>query len=111
MSSRVYWIAKFENGARLGIMARPRGEEWLEDEMGALARQQVGVVVSLLEPAEVAELGLREEGELCGAKGMEFIGFPIPDRKVPLAGEKLEAFIGLLARKIEAGSSVVVHCR
>ena len=41
MPSRVYWIATFENGARLGIMARPRGEEWLEEEIDALARQRV----------------------------------------------------------------------
>jgi len=42
-------------------MARPRGNEWLEDEILSLKRQDVQVIVSLLERNEVYELGLEKE--------------------------------------------------
>jgi hypothetical protein len=41
------------------------------------------VVVSLLEPDEISELGLRREAELCRAQGIAFISFPIADRGLP----------------------------
>jgi hypothetical protein len=65
MFTKVYWIEKFENGAALGIMPRPRGNDWLEDEIKVLAQKGVGTVVSLLEKDEIQELGLREEGRIC----------------------------------------------
>ena len=63
MATRMYWIERFSNGARLGIMARPRGEEWLLDEIEYLRKQNVLVLVSLLEKSEINELGLGKEAE------------------------------------------------
>jgi hypothetical protein len=44
------------------------------------------MVISLLEREEVSELGVQREAELCRANGLEFVSFPIPDRRDPLPG-------------------------
>jgi protein-tyrosine phosphatase len=111
MATRVYWIERFSNGARLGIMARPRSDEWLPDEIERLKKQNVLVLVSLLETSEITELGLGKEAEVCAQCGIEFLHFPIPDRSVPSSEKLVSAFIKVLWEKLEAGASVVVHCR
>jgi hypothetical protein len=40
-----YWIKK--EGLRLGIIARPRGEDWLADDVRALRGTGVNVVFQL----------------------------------------------------------------
>ncbi len=40
MASLIYWIKEFQ-GNQLGTMARPRGGEWLEDEV--ISWKQAGV--------------------------------------------------------------------
>jgi len=57
MYTKLYWLHKFDNNARLAIMARPRGGEWLEDEIIQFQKQHIGAIVSLLEPSEISELG------------------------------------------------------
>ena len=47
------------------MMSRPRGGDWLEDEIKSLGTQKVDVIVSLLTQEEVLELELTAEGELC----------------------------------------------
>jgi hypothetical protein len=42
-------------------MLRPRGGDWLADELRDLARAGVEVVVSMLSDAEAAELELAQE--------------------------------------------------
>ncbi|MGC4104277.1 protein-tyrosine phosphatase family protein [Ferruginibacter sp.] len=111
MNTKIYWIHQFENNARLGIMARPRGNDWLEDEINNLENHQVGVLVSLLESEEIYELGLEKEIHLCRQKGINCINFPVKDRGVPDSNEKVHALINLLAAKLNEGHSVVVHCR
>lgn len=92
-------------------MARPRGGEWLEQEIEALARQRISVLVSLLDSAEVSELGLQQETTICVSRSITFLNLPIPDRDVPRAGQKIEDLIGLLGQKMSAGAVVVIHCR
>ena len=53
MQVRIYWIDDFESG-RLGIMPRPRGGDWLEDEIRSLKVSGVDAVVSLLERVKFA---------------------------------------------------------
>ena len=60
MQVTIYWIENPTQG-RIGIMPRPRGGDWLEDEVRSLQRSGVDVVVSLLERHEVEELDLQEE--------------------------------------------------
>ena len=67
----------------MAISPRPRGGEWLDDEMKGWRRAGIDLVVSLLEPAEAEDLGLDEERKYCDANGMEFYTLPIVDRSVP----------------------------
>ena len=107
---KIYWVGDVE-AARLGIMPRPRGGDWLGDEIHSLKSSGVDAVVSLLERAEIEELEIAEEESLCEANGISFISFPIPDRHVPpTKGEALE-FARSLANLLQSGKSVVIHCR
>jgi protein-tyrosine phosphatase len=108
MPTKIYWIHQFDNGARIGIMPRPRGGDWLEDEIIHFKRQYVTLLVSLLEREEIIELELQEEGVMCVKHRIEFMHFPIKDRSIPLAADK---FIQELSNKIDAGVSIVIHCR
>ena len=74
MKCDIYWIPN-EESSRLGIMPRPRGGDWLEDEIQSLQQQKVDVLVSLLTPEEIAELYLEEEEALCHAAGLQFLSF------------------------------------
>src|SRR5882757_10359364 len=111
MPTKIYWIEKFANNARIGIMARPRGQEWLEDEISSLAKQGVSLLVSLLDSDEILELDLTKEGSVCANHGLDFINFPIRDRDVPATGNKTEAFILSMSQKLKAGHSIAIHCR
>jgi hypothetical protein len=80
--SRLFWI-EIDGPGRLAIMARPRAGDWLDGEVDAWKTSGIDMVVSLLEPQEVLELELQREADLCGARGIDFVSFPIPDRGVP----------------------------
>jgi hypothetical protein len=110
MRSRVHWI-DLPIAGRLAIMARPRAGDWLDDEILGWRAEGIDIVVSLLEPEEVTELGLRAEADLCRAQGMEFISFPIPDRGVPASLRQAVALAQTVAARIGEGKAVAVHCR
>ncbi len=103
MSTKIYWIVE-----TIGIMPRPRGNEWLEDEIIAYKKQGAGVIVSLLEQHEITELGLRQEKELCEKYAIQFIHFPIPDRSLPPKSRQTEEFIHTLS---QLTTRVLIHCR
>jgi protein-tyrosine phosphatase len=92
-------------------MARPRAGDWLDDEISGWRSEGIDIVVSLLTPEEVSELGLRGEADLCRAQGMEFIPFPIPDRGVPEGLHEAMALSKVVATRICEGKAVAVHCR
>ena len=96
---------------RLAIVPRPRGGDWLEDEVSQMKRAGVDVLVSMLEADEVAELGLLAEAELCAAGGIIFRSFPIPDRETPTSTVAFSRFVDDLRAEVHAGRSVAVHCR
>jgi hypothetical protein len=54
----------------VSIMARPRGGDWLFDEIKALRASGVDILVSLLTATEISEFDLAEEAACChqGAK-------------------------------------------
>ncbi|MEV6211561.1 protein-tyrosine phosphatase family protein [Kitasatospora sp. NPDC051914] len=95
---------------RLSTMARPRGHDWLADEMAALTAAGADVLVSALTEDEVDELGLTAEPRLAAAAGLEFVPLPIPDRTVPDPAAVLPVLRRLAAR-LREGAHVVVHCR
>jgi protein-tyrosine phosphatase len=110
MRPQVHWIDLPITG-RLAIMPRPRAGDWLDDEITGWRAEGIDTVVSLLEPEEVAELGLRAEADLCREQGMEFISFSIPDRGVPPSFHEAAALAQTLATRIAEGMAVAVHCR
>jgi len=110
MRPDICWI-DLPVAGRLAIMARPRAGDWLDDEIAGWAAAGIDVVVSLLEPAEVAELGLDREPALCREHGLELISFPISDRGVPPSMREVAALARDLAARIAEGKAVAVHCR
>jgi len=96
--------------ARLSIVARPRGDDWLDDEMAGLRRSGVDTVVCLLTPAERDELGLSGEDAAARRAGLDFHAFPIADLGVP-DHAAIRPTIGLLVEQLRQGRHVATHCR
>ena len=106
----IYWI-KGKWPGRLAILARPRGADWLEDEVEAWKEIGVDTVVSLLTQPEEAELSLIQESELVRRKGLVFINFPIADYSVPGSQSATRQFIDELKDQLFRGNKVGIHCR
>jgi hypothetical protein len=53
----LYWINR--EGLRLGIMPRPRGNDWLSDDLRILRQAGVDVIVSTLTGPEAEEWACR----------------------------------------------------
>jgi protein-tyrosine phosphatase len=110
MQPEIYWIKSPWNG-QLAVLPRPRGGEWLEDEIAGFRRAGVDVMVSALEKPEEAMLELTEESELCRAKGIEFISFPITDGTAPVSEKAVAELARLLESRLALGKNVAIHCR
>jgi predicted protein tyrosine phosphatase len=110
MLPRVFWIDA-PNAGRLAIMPRPRAGDWLEDEIASWKDAGIDTVISLLESAEIAELGLGQEAALCAAQGIELVTFPIPDRGVPASRGDTIDLVTVACARLAAGKAVAVHCR
>jgi protein-tyrosine phosphatase len=110
MRTDLYWITGPWPG-RLAIAPRPRGGDWLEDEIRAWRAAGVDVVASLLTRDEQAELSLDDEGSLSRAAGIVFVSFPIVDRNLPASVEGFAEHVARLAEYLATGKTVVVHCR
>jgi protein-tyrosine phosphatase len=111
MPTNIYWIHKFDNFARIGIMARPRGGDWLEDEINYLKKNGVKVLVSLLEKDEIHDLKLENEDKLCRTMDITYINFPIGDRDIPKQNGDIDKLVHILTKKISEGYSIIIHCR
>ena len=110
MKTEVYWITGPWSG-QLAIAPRPRGGDWLEDEIHAWRGMGFNVVVSLLTPDEIAEFELEQEERWCQKDSIEFYAFPISDLDVPDSRQALAALIKKLDLALRAGKRVAVHCR
>ena len=95
---------------RLSTMARPRGDDWLDDEMIGLREAGVDVLVSLQSDVERRELGLLDEGPAAQRAGMLFHHFPVPDFGVP-DRSAFEPLLATLVTDLSQGRHVAVHCR
>lgn len=93
------------------MMPRPRGGDWLEDELRSMCDQGVDVLVSLLTNAEMEELDLLHEAMLAKNLGMDFHSFPILDRTTPDPSASIAEFFDALLPRFLSGDSIVVHCR
>jgi hypothetical protein len=108
--SRTYPIEGLSTG-QLAIVPRPRGGDWLEDEVQAWREGGFDVIVSLLTPGEQRELDIVDEADFARAKGLRFLEFPIPDYSVPTSFENTLAFLRTLDEALAKGEHVGIHCR
>ena len=95
---------------RFAIAPRPRGGDWLEDDVRALRSAPVDLIVSTLTPGEQAELGLEDEAQLSRAAGIEYVAFPIEDRGVPASSAATE-LVERIRSDLAVGKNVAIHCR
>src|SRR6266496_4510015 len=110
LGTELYWISGPWRG-RLALAARPRGGDWLEDELVGWKKMGVDAVLSLLTREEEADLGLRNEAQIVKAHGMEFLKLPIPGRQVAISESEIAAVLDNLSIRLSSGKNVVVHCR
>lgn len=103
----VFWIA--DTG--LAIVLRPRGDDWLENDLQRLRMAGIQTIVSTMEPWEARELGLAEEGHAVERLGMRFISYPLRDRSVPPDRTGFSEFVEKLGKRIRDGERIGVHCR
>lgn len=106
----VFWIDGNPSPG-LSVVLRPRGGDWLEQELAIFKGAGIDTIVSLLEEDEAAWLGLAEEGPLAERLGMQFLSFPIPDTHVPPDGAAFRHFIADLVQRIRRGERIGIHCR
>lgn len=96
--------------AEIGIMPRPRGGDWLADEMAALREAGVDVLVSMLTEQEAARLGLEGEAEAAENAGMTFLSLPVVDHTTPADAPETYQTLQHIADLNAAGQTVVCHC-
>lgn len=106
----IFWITN-QPGAALAIVLRPRGGDWLKDELLRMQGGGIQTLVSMLESEEEDSLGLAEEREMAIAIGLDFLSYPIPDRQMPEDVNAFREFANDLAIRLRAGERVGVHCR
>lgn len=110
MQAELYWIAGPWPG-RLAIVPRPRGGDWLEDEIASWRRVGIAAVVSTLTKEEISELDLDREGDFCRKAGIEWVAFPITDRSVPSSALAALELIRRLEQLLAQGQTIALHCR
>jgi protein-tyrosine phosphatase len=110
MSTELHWVDGPWPG-KLAMASRPRGADWLEDEMAAWRKAGIDTVLSLLTPEEEQDLDLKSEALEAKARGMKFASLPIPDRQVPTSESEVSAALDRLDADLSSGKNVVVHCR
>ena len=110
MQAKVYWT-KEKHPGRIAIVPRPRGGEWLEDEVAAWRAADLNVIVSLLDANENESFELAREAEFCAANGISFYSFPVADRRVPVSVKALLELLNKLKTLLAKGKNVGIHCR
>lgn len=105
-----HWIEEPWVG-KLAIIPRPRGGDWLEDEVRSWRKSGLDVVVSLLTPGEISDLDLLQEKHYSRDNDLQYLSFPIVDRSVPTSRKDVLDFLKKLDKLLAEGKNVGVHCR
>jgi protein-tyrosine phosphatase len=103
------WIKA--SGLQLAIVPRPRGGDWLQDDLRSLKAAGIDVLVSLLTQAEADELGLSSEAQDCKEVGIRFLTFPIEDRSVPNSATAFSKFTEQVDSEARKHCAIGIHCR
>jgi hypothetical protein len=104
--TKLHWVDGHWRG-KLALAARPRGGDWLDDELRSWQREGVNIVLSLLTRDEENDLDIADEASTAKAHGMGFLSFPILDRHVPESEPRLSAMLDELDAELAAGRNVV----
>jgi protein-tyrosine phosphatase len=107
----VYNISLPMRRGGLSIISRPRGHDWLEDDLRALRADGITHLVSLLESDEAGDLGLEDEAAIAVRLGLKYTGVPVRDRSVPADGKAFLERASQLAESLTDGASIGFHCR
>jgi protein-tyrosine phosphatase len=110
MRQELYWIDESWPG-RLAVGPRPRGGDWLKDDISGWKQAHVDGVLSLLTAEEERDFDLCDEASEARSQGMNFASFPIPDRQIPQSESKLAEVLEGVTRDLFAGRNVLIHCR
>lgn len=110
MWTELYWLDGVWPG-KLALAARPRGGDWLGDELANWRKSGIDLVLSLLTLEEDRELDLTAEELESSAQGIEFLSYPISDRKIPASDAELAPILERVDQALSSGKNVVVHCR
>ncbi len=102
----LYWV-----DSTLAVASRPRGGDWLDDEMADIRRQGIDVLVSCLLPSEEKELDLTAESQAAKHAGIAFVRTPIEDRGTPTDPSAFAEVVNRLSDDRRAGRHVAIHCR
>jgi protein-tyrosine phosphatase len=96
---------------QLATIAHPRTDAWPVENLVALARSGVQVLVSALTTAEQLRLGFTGTAEAAASVGLEYIAFPVADGGIPREeAAKVIALAGRLAAHVRGGRFVVTQC-
>ena len=106
----VFWIND-ERSPHLAIVLRPRGDDWLDDEMRRMRANGIETVVSMLEREEAEFLGLADEPLAAKRAALNFLNYPIPDTQVPADIQHFRSFVAGVAQRLNDGEHIGVHCR
>jgi protein-tyrosine phosphatase len=104
----IFWVDANIPG-RVGVAMRPRGGNYLADDMPLFKAAGVDVLVSALGEREVRENWLSDCGSHASAAGIEFVHFPIPNLLTP-PYETAMPVIGSLAERVARGQGLATHC-
>lgn len=110
MTTPLYWIDGPWPG-KLAIAPRPRGGDWLAEELDSWRALGISGVVSTLTDHEATELNLTGEADECVRSGLWFSQFPIDDRDVPKSRTDALAASREWDERLRNGESVAIHCR
>jgi protein-tyrosine phosphatase len=106
---RALYTVNLDEPGLLSTMAKPRGGDWLAEEMSALKEARVDVLVSVLTESEEDEAGLRDEALEASFAGLRFVSVPIADMGLPDRDTVLPV-MRELATDLTTGLHVVTHC-
>ncbi len=104
----IYWVQADIPG-RVGVAMRPRGGNYLADDMTLYRRLGVDTLVSALGEKEVRDNWLEQCHSHATAAGIDFVHFPIPNLLTPNYETALPR-MQELATRVAEGKGVAIHC-
>ena len=110
MLTQLHWINGPWRG-RLAIAARPRGGDWLADEIRSWSSQGITYIVSLLTDDERMSLDLTSEPRVARELNVAYTNLPIEDRAAPASSLETVRTIESILDQLNGGRDVVIHCR